>query len=89
VQSAQAVSARLLLSIRRPEITVLQPAGAIELIIEGFPCSAFIEPSQSAILSSEPGWIGCQGESMLAMVANSVAIWQAQNAHAMKGRARA
>ena len=59
--------------------------GAIELVIERVPCSASMEPSQSSELIFCASWIGCEGQSMLAMLANSVAVCKKQNEHGMKG----
>ena len=72
MQSAQAISAAYYFDLAARDYILAD--GAIELVVEGVPCSAFIEPSQSCELIFCARWIGCEGESMLAMVANSVAI---------------
>ena len=48
VQSAQAISAAYYFDLAARDYTLAD--GAIELVIEGVPCSAFIEPSQSSEL---------------------------------------
>jgi len=48
VQSAQAISAAYYFDLAARDYSLA--AGAIELIIEGVPCSVFIEPSQSCEL---------------------------------------
>ena len=48
VQSAQAISAAYYFDLAARDYTLAN--GAIELVIEGVPCSAFIEPSQSCEL---------------------------------------
>ncbi len=72
MQSAQAISAAYYFDLTARDYSLA--AGAIELIIERIPCSAFIEPSQSCelIFCARLDWL--RGRSMLAMVANSVAI---------------
>ena len=48
VQSAQAISAAYYFDLAARDYTLAD--GAIELVIEGIPCSALIEPSQSSEL---------------------------------------
>ena len=73
MQSAQSVSAAYYFDPPARDYTLA--AGAIELVVEGVPFSASIEPSQSCELIfcarlDRP----CEGESMAPMVASSVAI---------------
>jgi hypothetical protein len=49
MQSAQAISAAYYFDLAARDYSLAD--GAIELIIEGVPCSAFIEPSQSSELT--------------------------------------
>ena len=48
MQSAQSVGAAYYFDLAARDYTLA--AGAIELVVEGVPCSAFIEPSQSCEL---------------------------------------
>ena len=48
MQSAQAISAAYYRNLAARDYTLA--AGAIELVVEGVPCSALIEPSQSCEL---------------------------------------
>jgi hypothetical protein len=48
MQGAQAISAAYYFDLAARDYSLAD--GAIELIIEGVPCSAFIEPSQSCEL---------------------------------------
>jgi len=57
VQSAQAISAAYYFDLAARDYTLAD--GAIELVIEGVPCSAFIEPSQSSelIFCDRSAWL--------------------------------
>ena len=48
MQSAQAISAAYYFNLAARDYSLA--AGAIEMVVEGVPCSAFIEPSQSCEL---------------------------------------
>ena len=57
MQSAQAISAAYYFDLAARDYTLAD--GAIELVIEGVPCSAFIEPSQSSelIFCDRSAWL--------------------------------
>jgi hypothetical protein len=86
MQSAQSVSAAYYFDPATRDYTLA--AGAIELVVEGVPFSAFIEPSQSGDL------IFCARLDRLPRRKHAGdggkfrRDLQAQNAHAMKGRER-
>ena len=72
VQSAQAISAAYYFDLAARDYSLAD--GAIELLIEGVHARLLSSRRKAASLSSESGRIGCEGENMLPMVANSVAI---------------
>ena len=72
VQSAQAISAAYYFDLAARDYILAD--GAIELVIEGVPCSAFIEPSQSSELIFCDRSDRLRGRKLLPIVANSVAI---------------
>jgi hypothetical protein len=82
MQRAEAVSAAYYFDLAARDYILAD--GAIELVIEGVPCSAFIEPSQSSELIFCARSDRLRGRNMLPMVANSVAICKNTSGRAMK-----
>jgi len=72
MQSAQDISAAYYFDLAARDESLAD--GAIELVIEGVPCSVFIDPSQSRELLFPASRIGCDGRITLPTPANSVAI---------------
>ena len=83
MQSAQSVSAAYYFNLAARDYSLA--AGAIELIIEGVPCSAFIEPSQSCELIFCASLDRLRGRKHAGDGGKFRRDLQAQSGHAMKG----
>ena len=86
MQSAQSVSAAYYRNLAARDYTLA--AGAIELVVEGVPCSALIEPSQSCELIFCARLDRLQGRKHAGDGCKFRRDLQEQNGHAMKGRER-
>ena len=86
MQSAQAVSAAYYFDLTARDYSLA--AGAIELIIERIPCSAFIEPSQSCELIFCARLDRLRGRKHAGDGGKFRRDLQEQNGHAMKERER-
>ena len=86
MQSAQAISAAYYLDVAARDYSLA--AGAIELIIEGVPRSAFIEPSQSCELIFCARLDRLRGRKHAGDGGKFRRDLQEQSRHAMKGRER-
>jgi len=86
MQSAQAISAAYYRNLAARDYTLA--AGAIELVVEGVPCSALIEPSQSCELIFCARLDRLRGRKHAGDGGKFRCDLQEQNGHAMKGRER-
>jgi len=86
MQSAQAISAAYYRNLAARDYTFA--AGAIELVVEGVPCSALIEPSQSCELIFCARLDRLRGRKHAGDGGKFRRDLQEQNGHAMKGRER-
>lgn len=82
MQSAQSVSAAYYFDVAARDYTLA--AGAIELVVEGVPCSAFIEPSQSCELIFCARWDRLRGRKHAGDGCKFRRDLQEKNGHAMK-----
>ena len=82
MQSAQSVSAAYYFNLAARDYTLA--AGAIELVVESVPCSAFIEPSQSCELIFCARVNRLRGRKHAGDGGKFRRDLQAQNGHAMK-----
>jgi hypothetical protein len=83
MQSAQSVSAAYYFDVAARDYTLA--AGAIELVVEGVPCSAFIEPSQSCELIFRARLDRLRGRKHAGDGGKFCRDLQEPNGHAMKG----
>ena len=83
MQSAQAISAAYYFNLAARDYSLA--AGAIELVIEGVPCSAFIEPSQSCELIFCARLDRLRGRKHAGDGGKFRRDLQEQNGHTMKG----
>jgi hypothetical protein len=83
MQSAQAVSAAYYFDLAPRDYTLA--AGAIKLVVEGVPCPAFIEPSQSCELIFCARLDRLRGRKHAGDGGEFRRDLQEQNGHAMKG----
>jgi len=82
MQSAQAVSTAYYFDLAARDYFLAD--GAIELVIEGAPCSAFIEPSQSCELIFCDRLDRLRGRKHAGDGGKFRRDWQEKNGHAMK-----
>ena len=83
MQSAQSVSAAYYFNLAARDYSLA--AGAIELVVEGVPCSAFIEPSQSCELIFCARLDRLRGRKHAGDGGKFRRDLQEKNGHAMKG----
>ena len=83
MQSAQAISAAYYFNLAARDYTLAD--GAIELVIEGVPCSASIEPSQSCELIFCARSDRLRGRKHAGDGGKFRRDWQEQSRRAMKG----
>ena len=83
MQSAQAISAAYYFDLAARDYSLAD--GAIELIIERVPCSAFIEPSQNCELIFFASWDRLLGRKHAGDGGKFRRDLQEQSGHAMKG----
>jgi hypothetical protein len=82
MQSAQSVSAAYYFNLAARDYSL--GAGAIELVVEGVPCSAFIQPSQSCELIFCARLDRLRGRNHAGDGGKFRRDWQEQNGHATR-----
>ena len=83
MQSAQSVSAAYYFDVAAQDYSLA--AGAIEVVVEGVPCPAFIQPSQSCELIFCASWDRLRGRKHAGDGGKFRRDLQEQNGHTMKG----